>query len=304
MVVGGDAANERNVGPRRSVMLVAPGRGLSTFKPDGSVSRPDVGGTSFAAPHVTATVALLQEWGDRMIRAGLRSGDQTHWRLDARQTEVMKAVLMNSADKLQDPGNGLLLGMSRTLLDIPSRSWLDSDAYRDPKIPLDAQMGTGHLNAYRAYEQFEPGQWNPGAVPAIGWDYRQVGLTTTRQPVSEPAYRDYVLKEPLQQSSYISATLAWNRLVELRDYNKNGEFDSNESFVDRGLNNLDIYLMRAEDSEPRKSVWSSVSDVDSVEHIFHQIPATGRYKIRVVFRNRVNLPTQPYALAWWAVPAR
>jgi hypothetical protein len=305
MVIGRDAADERNVGARRSVALVAPGRGLATFKPDGSVAPPDTGGTSFAAPHVTATVALLQEWGDRMIRAGLRSGDQTHWPLTARQSEVMKAVLMNSADKLQDTGNGLLLGMSRTLLDIPSRSWLDSDAYRDPKIPLDAQMGTGHLNAYRAYEQFSPGQWNAGsALPAIGWDYGTVGLSTSGQPTSEPAYRDYTFEQPLRRSSYISATLSWNRLVELQDKNKNGEFDPGESFVNKGLNNLDIYLMRAEDTDISKSVWSSVSAVDSVEHIFHQIPTAGRYKIRVLFRDRVNAATQPYALAWWAVPAR
>ena len=305
MVIGRDAAEERNVGPRRSVTMVAPGRGLATFKPDGSIAPPDTGGTSFSAPHVTATVALLQEWGDRMIRESLRSGDKTHWTLDARQAEVMKAVLMNSADKLQDTGNGLLLGMSRTLLDIPNRTWLDSDAYREPKIPLDAQMGTGQLNAFRAYEQFSPGQQHPeSALPAIGWDYRAVGLATSKQPTSEPTYRDYVLAQPLQQSSYISITLAWNRLVELRDRNHNGEFDPNETFVDRGLNNLNIYLMRAEDNNINQSIWSSVSEVDSVEHIFHQIPATGRYKIRVLFRDRVNQTTQPYALAWWAVPAR
>ncbi len=304
MVIGRDAADERNVGSRRSVTLVAPGRGLATFKPDGSIAPPDTGGTSFAAPHVTATVALLQEWGDRMIRENLRSGGSTgdsNWTLDARQSEVAKAVLMNSADKLQDAGDGLLLGMSRTLLNIPNRSWLESDAYRDVKIPLDAQMGTGHLNAYRAYEQFSPGQWNPEAdLPAVGWDYRAVGLSSSEQP----AFHDYVLQQPLQAKSYISVTLAWNRLVELQDKNENGEFDLDESFIDRGLNNLDIYLMRAEDDDVNQSVWSSISAVDSVEHIFRQIPTTGRYKIRVAFRRRVNAPIQPYALAWWAVSAR
>ncbi len=306
LVIGGNAADERNVGSRRSVTLVAPGRGLATFKPDGSIAPPDTGGTSFAAPHVTATVALLQEYGDRMIRAGLQSGDSTHWELEARQAEVMKAVLMNSADKLQDAGDGLRLGMSRTLLNIPSRNWLESDAYRDPKIPLDAQMGTGHLNAYRAYEQFSPGQWSPElALPPVGWDYRAVGISASgaAELVEQPAYRDYILAQPLQAESYISVTLAWNRLVELQDQNNNGAFDPDESFVDRGLNNLDIYLMRAEDNDIQQNIWSSTSRVDSVEHIFRQIPATGRYKIRVVFRGQVNQPTQPYALAWWSVPA-
>lgn len=300
-VIGRDPAEERNVGPRRSVTLVAPGRGVATFAPDGEIAPPDTGGTSFAAPHVTATVALLQEFGDRMIRKGLKSETPTpQWTLAARQQEVMKAVLMNSADKIKDAGDGLLLGMTRTVLNIANRTWLESDAYSDPKIPLDAQMGTGHLHAYRAYEQFSPGQWSPEtAVPAIGWDYRAVGLDG-----SEPAYQDYVLEQPLKGGSYVSVTLAWNRLVELQDRNKNEAFDEGESFRDQGLNNLDIYLMRAEDNDPIASVSSSVSAVDSIEHIFHQIPATGRYKIRVVFRNQVNQPTQPYALAWWTAPVQ
>jgi hypothetical protein len=301
IVIGRNPADERNVGPRRSVTLMAPGRAIATFKPDGSVAPPDTGGTSFAAPHVTATVALLQEYGDRMIRQALRTGIPTpSWPLDARQQEVMKAVLMNSVDKIQDRGDGLHLGMTRTALNIHNRTWLESDAYQDVRLPLDAQMGTGHLNAYRAYQQFSPGQMSPeNPVGAIGWDYRAVSQTDSEAP-----YQDYVFAAPLKGGSYVSATLAWNRLVELQDRNRNDIYDEGESFRDRGLNNLDIYLMRTEDTDINQSIWSSVSQVDSVEHIFNPVPATGRYKIRVVFRDQVNEPTQPYALAWWTAPAR
>lgn len=301
MVIGRDPADERNVGPRRSVTLMAPGRAISTFKPDGSVAPPDTGGTSFAAPHVTATIALLQEYGDRMIRQALRTGTPTPtWTLNARQHEVMKAVLMNSVDKIQDTGDGLHLRMSRTALDIQNRTWLESDAYQDMRLPLDAQMGTGHLNAYRAYQQFSPGQMSPeNPVGAIGWDYRSVGQAESAAP-----YQDYVFSTSLQGGSYVSATLAWNRLVELQDRNRNEAFDEGESFRDRGLNNLDIYLMRAEDTDINQSIWSSVSQVDSVEHIFYPVPTTGRYKIRVVYHNQVNEPAQPYALAWWTAPAQ
>ncbi len=286
---------EINVGGRRSISILAPGANLDLYDLKGKVTR--VSGTSFATPHVTGSVALLQEFGDLQLKSR-----QPRWTTDARRHEVMKAVLLNSAEKIQDAGDGLRLGMSRTILAKNNSNWLDSDAYKDPKIPLHYQMGAGQLNVFRAYQQFSPGKWsatsatsdNKGVAP-IAWDYSSVKASQ---------YQDYVLEQPLQQGSFVSITLAWDRKVELKDSNKNGQYDIGEGFSDRGLNNLDIYLMRAEDNDTSKSIWSSQSDVDSVEHIFHKIPANGRYKIRVQFRQRVNDDTQPYALAWWSIPVK
>ena len=297
-----DSQPESNLASRRSISLVAPGNYIEMINPDGSVSASS--GTSFAAPHVVATVALLQELGDRQFRAGL-----ANWSIDSRRPMVMKAVLLNSADKLEDQGDGHRLDMARTLLDESNRNWLESDAYRDPKIPLHAELGTGHLNAYRAYQQFNPGQWRPASLaPVIGWNYDAIEspVPPTDLPRSEPAelFHDYVFEQPLQANSFISATLAWERLVVLNDANENGLYDLGDTFEDRGLNNMDLYLMRAEDTDIADSIWSSVSDADSVEHIFFAIPETGRYKLRVVYRQQVNDEwLQPYALAWWAVPA-
>lgn len=299
IVLGRDPASESNVGARRSVGLVAPGNNLATISPDGETSSP-ASGTSFAAPHVAATVALLQEFGDRSIREALQQpgNAETHWGLDARHQLVMKAVLMNAADKIEDSGNGLNLGMTRTLRDQRNLTWLESDAYEFTHLPLDAQMGTGHLNAFRAYQQFSPGQWRPGRIPTIGWDYRTVSLTNDQ--FSSP-YRDYFFDAPLQRESFISATLTWDRIVDLQDTNNNGQYDMGEQFIDRQLNDLNLYLMPANADDIANAIWSSNSPVDSVEHIFHQIPQTGQYKLRVVFGDRVNEPIQPYALAWWGV---
>jgi Subtilase family len=306
---------ESNVGPRRAIALVAPGNEIALINPNGSITTSS--GTSFAAPHVTGIVALLQEFGDRQLRQSCKpeAGCSLPWTLAARQAEVMKAVLLNSADKIKDTGNGLHLAMSRTIVDKNNRSWLDSDAYRDPKIPLHTQMGTGQANAFRAYQQFSPGQWSPNApIPAIGWDYRTIGtpaMETETGKVQDPkfkiqnstlSYREYVLEKPLKQGSFVAMTLTWNRLVELMDKNQTGDYDLGEEFRDRGLNNLDLYLMKAEETDLKRAISSSTSGVDSVEHIFHPIPTTGRYKIRVVFKKQVNEPTQPYALAWWTVP--
>ncbi|WP_424095022.1 S8 family serine peptidase [Moorena producens] len=304
---------EINVGSRRSINLVAPGNKISLYDLKGKVTK--VSGTSFAAPHITGVVALLQEFGDSALRK-LRSRQQKlflmqslraetsntglhrlwmNWSTDSRRHQVMKAVLLNSADKIQDLGDGMLLGMSRTIRAKDNHHWLESDAYQDPKIPLDMQMGTGHLNGFRAYQQFKLGQWSPSGigVPPVGWDYRTV---------EKSSYRDYVLTKPLAEGSFISLTLAWDRLVELEDQNNNDAYDVGERFSDRGLNNLDLYLMPVGEEDTTKSVCASISEADAVEHIFCQVPAPGRYKIRVQYQQQLNQPSQAYALAWWTVP--
>ncbi len=275
---------EVNLGIRRAIGLVAPGSNISLLNPNGKVTK--VTGTSFAAPHVTATVALLQEYGDKQLRVKKR-----HWSLNARRQEVMKAVMLNSADKVQEYANNLRLGMTKTIIDKQNLDWTQSDAYSDPKIPLHAQMGTGQLNAFRAYQQFSAGEWKPqGIMPAIGWDYGSVNANSTQE---------YVLAKPLTQGGFVSITLVWNRLVELNDTNKNAQYDLKENFRDRGLNNLDLYLVSSESNNAPSSICTSISEVDSVEHIFCPVPSTGKYKIRVQFSQQVHNPTQPYALAWW-----
>jgi hypothetical protein len=184
--------------------------------------------------------------------------------------------------------------MRRTVLTKDQQTWLDSDAYKYPKIPLDMQMGTGHLNAFRTYEQFSNGQWSAvESVPAIGWDYGKV-IPNGNQ--------DYLLSEPLKANSFVAITLAWDRLVELLDTNGNNSYDVGESFQDRGLNNLDVYLLPAQEDNNTKYTCASLSDADSVEHIFCPIPTSGKYKIRVQYRQRLNEQEQPFALAWWTVP--
>ena len=303
---------EVNKDNRRSIGIVAPGGNLRLYNLAGKAV--NTNGTSFATPHVTGTVALLQEFGDRQLRARnliasrRMQGKQlapnpknlpnlaVNWSIDARRHEVMKAVLLNSADKIKDLGDGLRLGMTRTMLAKNNRDWLESEAYTDRQIPLDYQLGAGQLHAVRAYQQFSAGEYPPTqSIPPLGWDYRTVDAGM---------YRDYPLDRPLAENSWVAMTLVWDRLVELDNPNPDGKYDLGDKFRDRGLNQLDLYLMRAEDDSIDRSLWASTSKVDSVQHIFHQIRDPGKYKIRVHFRQTVNLPHQNYALAWWTVPGK
>lgn len=294
---------EYNLGSRRSVGLIAPGSNIALLTMEERVYKES--GTSYAAPHVTATVALLQEYSDRALR-----DHRPHWSLGARHHEVMKAILLNSADKIQDRGVGRNLGMTRTILTKQNKTWLDSDAARSRTIPLDAQMGAGHLNAHRALTQLQAGQWQPTAkIPAIGWNYGEIHSDPpdrlSRFPV-ESQFQDYIFQNPLKAGHDLVATLTWDRVVELVDRNQNQAYDLEESFQDRGLPNLNLYLMPAAETDTARSLWSSESAVDNLEHLFFRVPTTGEYKLRVAWKPQspqgsINTPIH-YGLAWWTAP--
>ncbi|TYQ26388.1 S8 family serine peptidase [Pseudanabaena sp. UWO311] len=278
---------ESPIDGRRSMAILAPGNNLKLPTLQGKFK--NANGSSFATPHVVGTIALLHEYANRQIASG-------YWSIDARRHELIKAVLINSADKLKDIGNGKILGMSKTILDAFGKTWIDTEAYSSREIPLSRSLGAGQLNANRAFQQYQAGQQSPNNgsanISAIGWDTNIVEVDK---------YQEYVFSEPLVADSFISATLTWDRQVKLNDKNGNGLFDIGEEFSDEGFNKLELYLMRSQDTDIAQNIWSSVSQIDNLQHIFIKIPITGKYKLRVVFKSpQANLVSQRYGLAWWA----
>jgi hypothetical protein len=92
------AEQTEGAGGRRLTHLIAPGVKINVpiYRPRTTGARYDnENGNSFAAPHATATVGLLQEhvWG----KSGWVQGEKEA----ARHHETMKAVLINSADKIE-----------------------------------------------------------------------------------------------------------------------------------------------------------------------------------------------------------
>ena len=81
-----------------------------------------------------------------------------------------------------------------------------------------------------------------------------------------------------------------------------GIIDIDESFLDRGLNNLNVYILLVQEYNNDKYTCSSLSVSHSLEHMFCPVHISGKYKIRVLYRQQVNDKEQAFALAWWTVP--
>lgn len=270
-------------GSRTSIDIIAPGVDLTLA---GQGNDELIGsGTSFAAPHVTGTVALLQEYADAQI---LTVGGP-HWTSDANRHEVMKTILLNSADKM----NGVH-GSARTVVRKDGTPFILTSAGVFSDISLDEEMGAGHLNAKSAYDNFSAGQHAAGTVPAVGWNYGAVGAGNTDE---------YIIDQPV--SKYVAITLAWDRqVVKTSDgpYLVGDDFFDYDSSVPNGLDtvmsNMDVFLTRISDG-----VRVDASDTlhDNLEHIFFNVgdnPAN--YKIEVVHTGAGPTEAQDYALAWWA----
>ena len=252
---------ESPIDGRRSMAILAPGNNLKLPTLQGKFK--NANGSSFATPHVVGTIALLHEYANRQITSG-------YWSLDARRHELIKAVLINSADKLKDLGDGKILGMSKTILDAFGKTWIDTEAYSSRETPLSRSLGSGQLNANRALQQYQAGQQSPNNgsanISAIGWDTNIVEVDK---------YQEYVFSDSLVADSFISATLTWDRQVKLNDKNGNGLFDIGEGFSNEGFNKVELYLMRSQDTDISQNIWSSVSQIDNLQHIFIKIQHTG-----------------------------
>lgn len=238
-----------------------------------------VSGTSFSGPLVAGAGALLQQWG-------------AHTGMDT-SSETMRAVMVNSVNKVDGA-----LGMSRTIVDREDQDWLSSEAYLSESIPLDDQMGAGQLDVSRALLQYNAGEQGPGDVENIGWD-KELALT-------EGETIDYHLTASLLAGDFISATLAWDRPYFYVDGGITGVYEpALDGAAGLPLDNLDLYLMLNGETDTEQAVWSSVSTVDNLEHLFWQVPTAGDYKLRVVFTEDTTFfpgfeSTPDFSLAWWA----
>lgn len=245
------------VGDRTSTLILAPGQQIDVAGPNGTQPTPRLG-TSFAAPHVTGTHALLQE------QATTDNG---------RNHLTMKAVILNSADKIKD-----IMGMERTVVKNDSTTdWFGTTAHSDPAIPVDREMGVGHLNANRAVQQHAGGE-HPSGGALIGWD-----LATQNDPFTP---NKYTLS--LNAGDFVSATLVWDREVFLNSPFL--EYQRGDEFMDFGFANLDLFLVPA-GGGIAEAVASSTSTEWNLEHIFASVETPGNYELQVWIGEMNEIPS-------------
>jgi hypothetical protein len=199
---------------------------------------------------------------------------------DARDARVMKAVLMNSADKTLGWDNGQTAHSNGNGGVMTTRG-------------LDSDVGAGRLNLDRAFDQLLGGTTDVvglphgllGTVDPIGWDFGEVaeGLTN-----------DYLISGVLEAGSVFTSTLTWFRDRTILDVT---------NYRDASYDNLDLELWSVLGGSPLSLISESASIYNNTEHFHFSIPATGAYMLRVRWTGELfdmvsDANSEQYGLAW------
>jgi hypothetical protein len=290
-------------GVRAAVDIAAPGQGLSSAFYGGQTGGNDISltgstnlgtsptaysgniqGTSFSSPIVAGGAALVASAAKTL--PGLSANPH------ASESVVVKALLLNGADKTSAWDNGQILvneGSGNFLRTTQSLDW---------------EVGAGRMNLDRTFDQQVSGQTDVagfaqgalGAVATLGWDYGLARLGIDN---------DYILTGILPANSALTATLTWLRMREwIPETTSVGEVAQADLSLSiwglDGANNFTTLIAE------------SVSDYNLVEHLSFLLPVTGRYGIRIAYEGNTFDNTtgdvwgtagleQAYGLAWQVV---
>lgn len=244
-----------------------------------------ISGTSFAAPLVAG--------GASLVASAAKTLPSLSANPDAVQSVVVKALLLNGADKTTGWDNG-----QQTVT-------VGSDTFIRTTQSLDWATGTGRMNLDTTFDLQVNGQTDvPGTATGDlgdvfrkGWDYGNAILGTNN---------DYVISGVLDAATTFNATLTWLR-TRLFDY------DTTE-YADVAQADLNLSVWALDGNEAFTTlIASSESLYNTAEHLSFTVPASGQYGLRIsyplnTFDNttgnvwgNVNNP-QDYAVSWQAVP--
>lgn len=267
---------------RAAVDIVAPGTTLTSAYYGGQTGGNDValagsaisggpnfysgglGGTSFASPITAGAVTLMHDAAlDRSLG------------VDARDSRVIKANLLNGAAKITGWTNGQVAHPNANGGVRTSQS-------------LDFNSGAGAVDMDRTYTQYLLGQTDingtsgGSTAQTIGWDYGTVAVG---------GQTDVVITTPLVGGSEFRATLSWFR---------ERTYTNSSTQTDVGFANLNLEIW---DSTFTTLYSDSISLYNAVEHLNFILPDTGTYGIRVAYPNNIfgSLASEEFGVAWWGV---
>ncbi len=236
-------------------------------------------GTSFATPLVAGAVAQLTAYAHGLsgLAGQLQVFDPNiNQRIsDATDSRVIKAVLMNSADKTLgwDNGQNLVNGIITT-----------SQA-------LDLTVGAGRLNVSRAADNYLNGNFDPKVIGSAyvgpkGWDLSTV-------TAGSPNIYDL---GTLQSGATLSATLDW-----FADDTFNSADDSDT--VDR-FANLNLEVLEVISPGNTQEIALSDALYNNVQLLSFPISTTADYELEILYAGvQYDVPgsttnSQQYAVAW------
>ncbi len=251
-------------GGRAPVDIVAPGEGFvvayyggATGSMSGEASDPTGGagnyyalgasGTSFASPVVAGGAALVVDFGKQIYFFDPKA-------IDGR---VIKAVLLNSADKIPGWNNGqtLVNGVITT------------------RQALDYSSGAGALDLNQAFTQYAGGEADILGQPTFarvlptGWLFAHAGTGGTPNV--------YVISGAQSAGSTLTATLDWYATEHLDTATLNATYGS--------LDELDLEVWSTDASGlPKNLIAESIAQDNTVQHLYFQLPTDGDYLLEVV----------------------
>lgn len=273
---------------RAPVDIVAPGYYIVTATYDGPGTDPNAAvaasGTSFSAPIVAAGVSLLDSLSYHLSESYLFANFD-----NSRDSRVIKAVLLNSADKLPgwDNAQHAVSGVTRT------------------EQALDMAQGAGRVNMSRAFDQYLAGTLDPygvaGAVAKTGWSLAALKYHDPSDPSSD--HKDYAIVTPLTTGNYLDATLTWFRNRSLPGLASDGNWASGAAENDLGAAELNLEIW---DATFQHLYAVSDSPYDDVQHLHYLLPENGSFGLRVWYADQLFGTADPagetFGLAWNVVP--
>jgi hypothetical protein len=260
-------------GVRAAVDLVAPGDEFIISSDSKQITYGS--GTSYAAPLVAGAATQLSALAHVVATYFPQPG------ADANDGRVLKAILMNSADKLPGWNNGQAM----------------TNGVLTTTQALDYTQGAGQLNVARAEDNYLDGQFDPKVVgnssPNLGpkgWDLSTVTKGTDNL---------YDLGQ-ITAGTTLTTTLAW--FVD-RTYDSSTQTAGEGSFANL---NLDLYEVVAGSD---KLIAVSAAPYENVQQLSFALPASSDYVVGVDFAGIAYGPSdgstpnsETYALAWSDVP--